>query len=127
MASNAKYLRHIRGIERISQKAPACRIPRLRRRDGRCFELAFRGCLRAQEWTLVHGECNGPPGVGSIIHAWLEFDGHAYCPTNDLLLPVEEYERVFGAVARYRYSFQEASRKLAEYRRYGPWELTTAA
>src|ERR1700687_5248577 len=45
MASNSRYLRHILGVERVPQEAPACRIPRLRNRAGRCFELAFRGCL----------------------------------------------------------------------------------
>ena len=32
---------------------PTCRIPRLRKREGRCYELAIRGCLQAPEWKLA--------------------------------------------------------------------------
>jgi hypothetical protein len=63
----------------LDDGTPTSRVPRLRKREGRCYELALRGCLKASEWELVHGECIDKFG-NRIGHAWLEFDGESYCP-----------------------------------------------
>ena len=98
---------------------PTCRIPRLRKRESRCYELALRGCLQAPEWELVHGECNGHGGT-RIGHAWLEFDGEAYCPVLDVCLPFPVFERRLGAVAHMRYSADEVLFLQVRYQHSGP-------
>ncbi len=61
---------------------------RVRRRQGRCYELAFKGLLAAPEWTLVHGTVSNRSAAADqsnaerIEHAWLERDGQVYCPVH---------------------------------------------
>ena len=99
---------------------PTCRIPRLRKREGRCYELALRGCLQAPEWALVHGECNGHGGT-RIGHAWLEFDGVAYCPVLDLCMPTSMFEKRLQAIAHVRYTADEVLFMKLRHRHMGPW------
>lgn len=99
---------------------PTCRILRLRQREGRCYELALRGCLQAPEWDLVHGECNGDNGT-RIGHAWLEFDGEAYCPVLDVCTPIQVFEKQLGAVPHARYTAQDALIMKLRHRHMGPW------
>ena len=100
---------------------PTCRIPRLRKREGRCYELAIRGCLQAPEWKLVHGECHGHNGI-RIGTAWLEFDNVAYCPVLDVCLPVVVFERRLGAVVHARYTADEVLFLQVRFGHAGPWE-----
>ena len=99
---------------------PTCRIPRLRKREGRCYELALRGCLQAPEWELVHGECNGHNGT-RIGHAWLELDGEAYCPVLDLCIPIPIFEKRLQAIAHVRYTADEVLFMKLRHRHMGPW------
>lgn len=104
----------------LNEKTPTCRIKRIRKREGRCYELAMRGCLQAPEWELVHGECHGRSG-GEIGHAWLEFDGEAYCPVLDQCMPIALFVRRLGAVAHARYSAENVRFLRVKYRHEGPW------
>lgn len=99
---------------------PTCRIPRLCKREGRCYELALRGCLRAPEWELVHGECHGHNGM-RIGHAWLEFDGEAYCPVLDECLPIPVFVSRLGATEHVRYTADQALFMKLRHRHMGPW------
>ncbi len=105
----------------LDANTPTCRIKRVRKRDGRCYELAMRGCLQAPEWELVHGECNGHLGARKIGHAWLEFDGEAYCPVLDQTMPIGDFLRILGAQASARYSSEEAICLMLRSGHYGPW------
>lgn len=115
-----------RPIGWLNSDSPTCRIKRIRKREGRCYELAMRGCLQAPEWELVHGECNSRAGSGKIGHAWLEFDGEAYCPVLDTAMPTGEFLRTLGARSHARYPSEEAAVLLLRSGHYGPWdELST--
>lgn len=105
----------------LDANTPTCRIKRIRKREGRCYELAMRGCRQAPEWELVHGECNGHAGAGKIGHAWLEFDGEAYCPVLDKAMPVGDFQRILGARAYARYSSEDAICLMLRSGHYGPW------
>jgi hypothetical protein len=95
------------------------------KREGRCYELAFQGCFRAPEWTLVHGECDGPHH-SRIGHAWLELDGMAYDPSVDKLRSVAEHARIYGAASWVRYSREDACRLMVSCGHYGPWDRAGA-
>lgn len=103
----------------------ACRIPRLRKRAGRCYELALRGVLRAaeleEEWTLVHGTCRGIAG-STIGHAWLERGAMVYDPVCDQQFTFEDYATTYGALSIVRYSSPEAAMALLTAGHYGPWD-----
>lgn len=90
----------------LDRDTPTCRIKRIRKRVGRCYELAMRGCMQAPEWELIHGECDVCSG-GRIGHAWLEFDGEAYCPVLDKVMPAGEFVRRLDARVQVRYSSEE--------------------
>ena len=105
----------------LDANTPTCRIKRIRKREGRCYELAMRGCLQAPEWELVHGECNGHPGAGTIGHAWLEFDGEAYCPVLDKTMPIGDFLRMLGAQVHARYMLEDAICLMLRSGHYGPW------
>jgi len=104
---------------------PACRIPRLRKRAGRCYELALRGVLRGaregEEWTLVHGTCRGIAG-STVGHTWLERGGVVYDPVRDQQFTAEEYATTYGAASVVRYSSREAATAGGMAGNYGPWE-----
>lgn len=76
MGNNSSRVPPLTALDWRDDGMPTCRIPRLRKREGRCYELGLRGCLQAPEWKLVHGTCNGHNGT-RIGHAWLEFDAKA--------------------------------------------------
>lgn len=98
-----------------------CRIPRLRKRHGRCYELAWSGCMQGKEWELIHGEVNGPPGVARMGHAWLEFDGWAYDPVLDKVMRANVYAHKYKAVVHKKYSAVQAANKAGETGHHGPW------
>lgn len=102
--------------------APSCRVPRLKKREGRCYELAFWGAARAPEWVIVHGECVGPYGLGRMGHAWLEHAGVVYDPVLDKLFDASEYEARVEAIAHARYTYLQACEYAAEARHLGPWQ-----
>ena len=104
----------------LDDGSPTCRIPRLRKREGRCYELALRGCLKASEWELVHGECIDKFG-NRIGHAWLEFDGEAYCPVLDNCMASVFFYKKLQATTITRYSMIEALIMHLHHQHAGPW------
>jgi hypothetical protein len=98
---------------------PDCRLPRIRIRTGRCYELAFRGASRAPRWSVVHGHivCDGV----RIAHAWLLNGGEVFCPTYDRTFGEAEYLAIHGGVPTVTYTLLEANRLLCLHGHYGPW------
>lgn len=107
--------------EAKSKPALTCRLPRVRKRIGRCYELAYRGQAVGTEWALVHGEVAGPPDIGRIGHAWLEFDGWVYCAVLDAAMPRAEFYRKYGATPHVTYGRHAAATLASQFRHYGPW------
>lgn len=100
---------------------PTCRVPRLRNRIGRCYELSYLGAERANEWVIVHGEVSGPPGIGRIGHAWLELDGQVYETTKDELHDVAQYYGHYAVTVIAKYTATEAEHMVAVTSHFGPW------
>lgn len=100
---------------------PNCRVPRLRGRIGRCYELAYLGAERANEWVIVHGEVSGPPGIGRIGHAWLELDGEVFETTRDELHDALQYCGRYSATVLAKYTYKEAALMVVKEGHYGPW------
>jgi hypothetical protein len=96
-----------------------------RTRVTRCYELSYQYLFDsdiAAQWLLVHGEAEGRNG--RIDHAWLERDGTVYDATTDRLYSFAEYETLFRAAVRVRYTVKEAARRVVESGHYGPWSDT---
>jgi hypothetical protein len=98
-------------------------LRRVRKRRGRCYELAFRVMHEepgAERFVLVHGVVGGRLG-----HAWIELDdGTVYDPVLDQRVPVDEYTTMFHAVAERRYTRAEALENMLKNNKHGPWHDT---
>jgi hypothetical protein len=97
-------------------------LARVRKRNGRCYELAFRVMLDepgADGFTLIHGRV-GPAMIG---HAWIDLnDGRVYDPVRDSYVQGEGYAAFMGgAVVEQRYTKHEAMQASLDARHYGPW------
>lgn len=103
----------------IPPTSPTCRLPRVRSRLHRCYELAWHGVMRAPEWTMIHGylDCDGV----AVGHAWLAHDGQVFCPTSDRLFTQAEYEAEMKPVILATYSQKQAAAEAIAHRHYGPW------
>lgn len=97
-----------------------CRLPLIRKRVGRCYELAYKGQAKASEWILVHGYVNGE--LGRIDHAWLECENQIYDAVKDEVYSVEIYTKKFNAVAVLRYDPKSAALNVVESGHSGPWD-----
>jgi hypothetical protein len=105
------------------------RIPKLRIRESRCYELAYLGQEKAPEWNLVHGIVNGPPSVingkaiySRIGHAWLEFGGLIYDGTTDDVNYKDEFTDLVKAVSKFQYTRSQAAHNVATTGHFGPWD-----
>ena len=98
-------------------------LRRVRKRLGRCYELAFRIMFEepgAEKFALVHGHVSTLRGV--IGHAWIEIgDGRVYDPVLDRYVPAEDYIAGLSAVIERRYTKLEAAKIAVHARYYGPW------
>ena len=63
----------------VMRETPSC-LRRVRKRQGRCYELASRVVLRERGsgWTLIHGHLHAKVPSVPYSHAWLERDGEVY-------------------------------------------------
>lgn len=99
--------------------SPTCRLPRLRIRGGRCFELAYLGATRAhdhgEEWLIVHGRWYG------VGHAWLARGEQVFCPTTDRIYFEADFLASHDAEQVITYTFAEAASLICKHRHYGPW------
>jgi hypothetical protein len=97
-----------------------CRLPRIRKRDGRCYELSYAGQLQAPSWILVHGYVAHAHGV-ECGHAWLERDGLVYDAVLDELMPASVYKADVCATELKRYTFVKAASEMLRTGHSGPW------
>lgn len=107
--------------KRTSPSHPKCRLPRLRTRERRCYELAYRGAMRAhdrgEEWVIVHGTWT----EYAIGHAWLARGEQVFCPTTDRIYSEADYLASHHAEPRITYTVSEAAGMVRRSRHYGPW------
>lgn len=98
---------------------PDCRVPRIRNRRGRCYELAYEGAMRAPQWLLVHGyfDCQGV----RLGHAWLLHEGKIFCPTLDRVFDEAAYYAEHQTVPLVTYTLHQAANLVIEHKHYGPW------
>jgi hypothetical protein len=96
-------------------------LARIRKRQGRCYELAARVMMDevgADQFTLVHGYCH----TRFFGHAWIELgDGRVFDPVLDVTWSADEYAKRLGAEAEHRYSQMEFAKLMSATRVYGPW------
>jgi hypothetical protein len=101
-------------------------VARVRRRQGRCLELAWKVIAwesGGKRWFLIHGGIAQHPLSENIIgHAWIELDdGRVYDPVLDKFMTKDAYMIHRRAVIERCYSLDEALRLVVEARHYGPW------
>jgi hypothetical protein len=125
----------------VEEVADAC----LRKRQGRCYELAGRAMLDEGEsdaWMLVHGRLSlavvlGKAGTltgrvcarqkqlmeqGWYDHAWIELDdGRIYDPVLNSYMPTDQYVAKWRAVVDHRYSYKEFIDLVNVSHNSGPW------
>jgi hypothetical protein len=96
---------------------------KIRKRDGRCFEIAYLSLMAlpaGTPWRLVHGVANGHPGQ-RITHAWLSLDGKVWDPVLDKFFGRDEYFARYGAEPVEEFSRSEAATRSLEHNHFGPW------
>jgi hypothetical protein len=103
-------------------------LKRVRKRAGRCYELAGRVMLYepgADGFTLVHGHLCPQVKVDphrAYAHAWIELpNGTIYDPVLDQYIPVAVYAASWGAVAEARYTQKKAVTLMTGRGDFGPW------
>jgi hypothetical protein len=105
-------------------------LKRIRKRNGRCYELALKAMLDepgGERFTLVHGRVRQDPTLsGAIIgHAWIETgDGMVYCPSFNRYMPLDEYMAARSAKIERRYTMAEAMTAMGVTGHSGPWPWT---
>lgn len=99
------------------------RIPRLRKRSGRCYELALRGLQldNDQPWLLVHGEVDMGPSGPRMGHAWLRLGEWVYDPVLDDMFTVNCYSDWLNAVVFVELLPEDAAECVIKYKNWGPW------
>lgn len=104
----------------VQAQFPDCRVPRIRNRRGRCYELAFKGVIQAPQWQLVHGyfDCQRV----RLGHAWLLHQGKIFCPTLDRVFDEAAYYAEHQTVPLVTYTVHQAAKLVIEHKHYGPWE-----
>jgi hypothetical protein len=101
-------------------------LKRVRKRHGRCYELAFRAVTEAPEaegLKLVHGSAVLNLVAGERVdHAWVLLPGsHVYDPVFDLYFTERDFAEKHKAVVSRVYTRMEAMKTLLENNHYGPW------
>jgi len=102
-------------------------LARIRKRNGRCYELAARAMLYepdSDQFTLVHGSAAHPDHGGRRLnHAWIELDDGRtiYEPVTDSRQPAAYLAATYQLLVDHRYSRQEACALMSATRNYGPW------
>ena len=115
-------------------------------KGGNCYEVAGKiamGIMFAKEDYgypdfigtpyLVHAEVSGQGAISGIRygHAWVEDDMYIYDYSNGrkIVFPKELYYAIGNVITEkpkyFKYTFDEARKKMAETGHYGNWELIT--
>lgn len=114
----------------VATDGPGFTLPRikgLRRRAGRCYELAGRSAVDHEEWALVHGVVSMTGGV-RMGHAWVERDGWVYDHVLDRVMRLEEFKAPpFLAVEWRRWpGGKSVAAAMLDHGHWGPWVDTDA-
>jgi len=99
-------------------------LKRIRKRQGRCYELALKVMLYESEsdsFTLVHGRVENIEN-GRFGHAWIELNnGLVYDTSANRYTPAGQYATENKAVVDHRYSRAEALGLACLSHNCGPW------
>lgn len=100
-------------------------LQRIRKRQGRCYELAGRVMLNedgSEAFALVHGTANSGFAEQRIGHAWIELpDGVIYEPIfNEYMTGAEFNSRAKPSECQ-RYTRMQTAKLLVHAGHWGPW------
>jgi hypothetical protein len=113
-----------RAKEAVAGRPAMKTLRRVRNRQGRCYELAFKIMLNepgAERFTLIHGRLTRV-WDGAYRHAWIETgNGGVYDPVLDKTMPMDEYVRLVGPVVERRYTRVEMCCEVGTAKHTGPW------
>lgn len=98
---------------------------RPRKRQGRCYELAFKFLMDDPTWTLVHGRVDSSGAV--IGHAWLERDGWVFDPVLNRTLLWDDFATRHRAARLASFNGPDAARRALASGHSGPWPTASAA
>jgi hypothetical protein len=100
-------------------------LKRVRKRDGRCYELAWTALdlePGGEHFRLVHGKVYNATLDVRMDHAWVVLpDGRVYDPVFNKYFPWRLYAKWYAAVAEVTYTRREAMAAIVATRHYGPW------
>jgi hypothetical protein len=106
----------------LSSYRPTCRA---RKREGRCFELAWRSLAELEEptpWLLVHGSVRtAASSLERIAHAWLETETEVFDPIKNRFFDKADWYAFHNASVVASYDRQAAFAASAPQGHYGPW------
>ena len=98
---------------------------RIRKRQGRCYELAGRVMLNedgSETFTLVHGEVSSGFAWRRIGHAWIELpDGSVYDPVLNEFMTKAGFDSRAKPSKCQRYTCMQAARLIGHAGHSGPW------
>jgi len=93
----------------------------IKRRLGKCYELAGGFVLDHRDAVLVHGTIQRDPHPPNG-HAWVELaNGHLLDLVTEYELPRDAFERYFNAKPVARYTYKETCQKAVDTGHWGPW------
>ena len=105
-------------------------LRRVRKRQGRCFELAFKIMFEepgAERFTLIHGGVcfQHPPSENMVAHAWVELgDGRIFDPVLNEYMSRSAYTATRHAVIERQYNRLQAIELMSKTGHTGPWHTT---
>jgi len=95
---------------------------------GDCFQVALNYMMshKSKRLKLCHGLVTGQGNIEGIVytHAWVEDNQIVIDETIPIKLPKKMYYEI-GQIDKknvYCYTYEEMSRKVTEFKTYGPWE-----
>src|SRR5690242_19499188 len=100
-------------VTSLPPDVPSPRVPGIKKRAKRCYELSYLGLQRAPQWTLVHG-CL----MEDVSHAWLELGDLIYDGVFDQFFHKAQYP---GQPNRW-YTLRRAQLQMITHGHYGPWD-----
>jgi hypothetical protein len=100
-------------------------LQRIRKRQGRCYELVGRVMLYeegSEAFTLVHGVVNSGFAWRRVEHAWIELpDGRVYEPVLNEYMDKAGFDSRAKPSECQRYTLKQAVRLIGYGGNFGPW------
>ncbi len=136
----------IRDLKKIQEKFAKGNKIKAENKGGNCYEMAGKlamGIMFADKDIsypdfkgtpyVVHAEVSGQGAISGLRygHAWVEDDMFIYDFSNGrkIVFPKELYYAIGNVITKppkyYKYTFDEARKKMSETGHYGSWELKT--